>query len=265
MDLTNNIALVTGAASGIGAGIANRLAHHGAQVIIADINIPNAQIISDHLTESGHLAQVAQLDVTNADSIEQCIGNIIHEHGKIDILVNNAGTVGAKDWELRTVPNEEDWDLVFSINVKGIAKMTQAVSESMKVNRQGKVINIASIAGRLGSDRNPPYNVSKASVISLTQSQAFQLAPYNINVNAICPGLLWTPIWERIGNRRAMSPNPTEKDSKALFLDYVSEKIPLGRPQEPRDIGNLAVFLASNYSENITGQSINVSGGYFMN
>ena len=116
----------------------------------------------------------------------------------------------------------------------------------------------------MGTERNPPYNVSKAGVISLTQSQAFELAPYNINVNAICPGLLWTPMWERVASRTANSPNPEGRSTREVFEGYVKENTPLGREQTPEDIGSLAAFLASDYSMNITGQAINVSGGTHM-
>ena len=265
MDLTNKVALVTGAASGIGEGIATVLAKHGAHVVIADISIDRAENVSSNLMTAGFKSSSKTLDVTKVESINSCVDSILNENKNIDILINNAGTVGSTGWELREIPNEDDWDLIFEVNVKGIVKMTEAVQKIMISNHYGKSINIASIAGRQGSERNPPYNVSKASVINLTQSHAMQLAKYNINVNAICPGLLWTPIWERIGNRVTMSPNPEEISPKQLFLNYVSERIPLGRPQEPEDIGNLATFLASDYSNNITGQAINVSGGYFMN
>ncbi len=265
MNVTNKVALITGAASGIGEGIATTLAENGASVIVADLNLANAITVSKQLESLDLKSRPIDVDVTNINSVKRCIESVLSEHGRIDILVNNAGTVGSANWESRENPNEEDWDLIFEVNVKGIVKMTECVQESMIANKYGKIINIASIAGRQGSERNPPYNVSKASVINLTQSHAMQLAKYNINVNAICPGLLWTPIWERIGNRRSMSPNPEELNPKQLFLNYVTEKIPLGRPQEPRDIGNLACFLASDYALNITGQSINVSGGYFMN
>ena len=265
MDVTNKVALITGAASGIGEGIATTLSKNGAHAIIADINLSNAENVSTKLTSLGLKSSPITLDVTDIESVNQCVAYVLKEFKHIDILINNAGTVGSPGWESREVPNENDWDLIFEVNVKGIVKMTEAVQVSMINNRYGKIINIASIAGRQGSERNPPYNVSKASVINLTQSHAMQLAKHNINVNAICPGLLWTPIWERIGNRRSMSPNLEELDPKQLFLNYVEEKIPLNRPQIPEDIGNLACFLASDYSINITGQSINVSGGYFMN
>ena len=140
-----------------------------------------------------------------------------------------------------------------------------AVAPHMKERNYGKIVNIASIAGRQGSPRNPPYNVSKTGVISLTQGQALELAAFNINVNAICPGLLWTPMWERMTARQAMTPNPEEKSQRELFEEHVQNTIPMRKEQTPEDIGNLAAFLASDFAHNITGQSINVSGGLFMN
>jgi NAD(P)-dependent dehydrogenase (short-subunit alcohol dehydrogenase family) len=132
----------------------------------------------------------------------------------------------------------------------------------MRRRQYGKIINIASVAGRQGGTDNPPYNVSKAGVISLTQAYALELASDNINVNAICPGLLWTPMWERIAKRRIrMDESMGGLSPRRAFNRIVSERIPLGREQTPEDIGNLAVFLASDLSENITGQAINVNGG----
>jgi meso-butanediol dehydrogenase/(S,S)-butanediol dehydrogenase/diacetyl reductase len=161
----------------------------------------------------------------------------ISRFGRIDILVNNAGVIGAEGWEDRDVSSEEDWDVIYEVNVKGMNRVTRAVIPYMKERRYGKIINISSQAGRQGSPDNP-YAISKAGVISLTQGSATELAPYDINVNAICPGILRTPMWERI---------------------------PLGREQTPEDIGYTAAFLASDYAKNITGQAINVSGGSRMN
>ena len=122
------------------------------------------------------------------------------------------------------------------------------------------------MAGRQGNYDNPPYGISKAGVISFTQAYAVLLAPFNVNVNAICPGLLWTPMWEKISLRRSSLPQNTEGLSpRELFDRTVEERIPLGREQTPEDVGNLAVFLASEASRNITGQSINVDGGSRMN
>ncbi|MCH7653022.1 MAG: glucose 1-dehydrogenase [Chloroflexi bacterium] len=265
MDVTDKIALVTGGGRGIGRGIGLVLARNGADVVVADLIAENAEAVANEIGALGRESMSVALDVTDTDSIESGVRQALERFGRIDILVNNAGTIGAPGWEARETASEQDWDFIFEVNVKGIVKVTAAVAPHMKERAYGKIINLASIAGRLGTDRNPPYSVSKAGVISLTQSQAFELAPYNINVNAICPGLLWTPMWERVASRTATSPNPEGRSTREVFEGYVKENTPLGREQTPEDIGNLAAFLASDYSMNITGQAINVSGGFFMN
>ena len=264
MNVSGKIALVTGGGRGIGRGISLVLANNGADVAVADLNATTAEAVAQEVSSEGRQSMAIAVDVTNIASVESMASQVIDRFGRVDILVNNAGVIGAADWEDREKPNEEDRDFIFSVNVKGVASVTDAVSPHMVGRRYGKIINIASIAGRRGSDRNPPYNVSKAGVISLTQGQALELAPYNINVNAICPGLLWTPMWERITARNAMSANPDGKTQRELFEDYVESITPLGREQTPEDIGNLAAFLASDFSQNITGQAINVSGGSHM-
>ena len=265
MDVSGKIALVTGGGRGIGRGISLVLAKNGADVAVADVDLANAEAVAQEVSGVGRRSLAVSVDVTDQATVESMVSQLVDHFGRIDILVNNAGVIGAAGWEDREKPNDEDWDLIFDVNVKGIARVTDAVAPHMKERRYGKIVNIASIAGRRGSDRNPPYNVSKAGVISLTQGQALELAPHNINVNAICPGLLWTPMWERITARSAMTPNPEGKTQRQLFEEYVESSTPLGREQTPEDIGNLAAFLASDFSQNITGQAINVSGGSHMN
>ncbi len=265
MDVTGRVAIVTGSGRGIGRGISLVLAKNGADVVVADLNIENARKVAAEVAEMGRQSMPLNLDVTDQESADTVATQIVDRFGRIDILVNNAGVIGAPGWEDREKPNEEDWDLILEVNVRGVAKVTDAVTPYMKEKSYGKIVNIASIAGREGSPRNPPYNVSKTGVISLTQSQALELAPHNINVNAICPGLLWTPMFERILNRPTMAPNLEELPPREAFEKYVETKIPLGREQTPEDIGNLAAFLCSEFAKNITGQSINVSGGFFMN
>ena len=265
MDVTDKFSVVTGGGRGIGRGISLMLARNGAHVAVADVNVENAKKVAAQVADLGRRSLVVALDVTDQESTDRMVEEVIESFGRVDILVNNAGVIGAEGWEQREKPNEDDWDLIFEVNVKGIARVTDAIVPNMKDNRYGKIINIASIAARQGDRGNPPYAVSKSGVISLTQSQALDLAPHNINVNAICPGLLWTPMFERIINRSAVTPNPEGKSDRELFLDRVAASIPLGREQTPDDIGNLASFLASDYACNITGQPINVSGGRFMN
>jgi meso-butanediol dehydrogenase/(S,S)-butanediol dehydrogenase/diacetyl reductase len=265
MNVTDKIAIVTGGGRGIGRGISLVLAQNGANIVVADLMEDNARRVADEVRAIGRKSLALSLDVTSQASAEAMVASVMAQFGHIDILVNNAGIIGAPGWESRETPNEDDWDMIYAVNVKGIAKVTNAVAPQMKQRHYGKIINIASIAGRQGSPRNPPYNVSKTGVISLTQAQALDLAPYDINVNAICPGLLWTPMWERITARESMTPNPEGKSQRQLFDDYVQRTVPMRKAQTPEDIGHLAAFLASDFAHNITGQSINVSGGLLMN
>ena len=265
MNVSGKVALVTGGGRGIGRGISLVLAGNGADVAVADLDPTNAEAVAQEVTATGRQSMAVSVDVRDQASVGTMVQQVLERFGRVDVLVNNAGVIGAAGWEDRERPSEEDWDFIFDVNVKGIARVTDAVAPHMKERRYGKIVNIASIAGRTGSERNTPYNVSKAGVISLTQGQALEMAPYSINVNAICPGLLWTPMWGRILSRGAMTPNPEGKTQRELFEERVQSSIPLGREQTPEDIGNLVAFLASDYSKNITGQAINVSGGLHMN
>jgi NAD(P)-dependent dehydrogenase (short-subunit alcohol dehydrogenase family) len=265
MKLNDRVAIVTGGGRGIGRGIVLVLASRGADVVVADLNLSDAEKVAAEVGEMGRKAMAVSLDVTDQGSVEQMARQVVARFGRVDILVNNAGVYGAPGLEGRDRPDETDWDLIYQVNVKGVARVTDAVAPHMKQRRYGRVVNIASIAGREGSPRNPPYNVSKVGVISLTQAQALELASHDITVNAICPGLVWTPMWERIANRSSVMPNPMGLPPRQVFEEFVKQRIPLGREQTPEDIGHMAAFLASDYARNITGQAINVSGGWFMN
>jgi len=266
MDLTGKTAVVTGAGSGIGAGICRVLFRHGANVALIDIDESTCQKVADELPESDGRTSVHKADVRSVEDIQNIANEIINLWGKVDILVNNAGVYGAAEWFNYDIPREEDWEATYQVNVKGIYKTTDAFSGHMMKNRYGKIINIASIASRRGSDRGMHYNASKAAALSVTQGYALRLAPYNINVNAICPGLLWTPMFDQITARHS---SHTEgfvgMDQREIFDTIVERDIPLKREQTPEDIGNVAAFLASDEAFNITGQGINVSGGLFMN
>ena len=266
MKVEDKVAIVTGGARGIGQGISLVLAGNGADIAVADISLEGAKSVAEEVVAAGRQSLATHLDVDNQKSVDRMVEDVLAHFGRIDILINNAGVIAAPGWEDRETPDESDWDLTFTVNLKGMARVTGIVAGHMKERNYGKIINIASIAGRQGSLTSIPYSASKAGVINLTQSTALELAPFSINVNAICPGLLWTPMWERIATRwsqviekwKGLSP-------REVFERDVNGRIPLGREQSPEDIGNLAAFLASDYARNITGQAINVDGGFRMN
>ena len=267
MDLNDKVAIVTGSARGIGRAIADRMAAYGATVVINDLRIDDVQRTASELRAAHPEAtfDTAEVDVTQSESAERLAQQVFDAHGQIDILVNNAGIIGAPGWESRDRSSEDDWDQIYAVNVKGVAKVSDATAEFMKTRRYGKIVNIASVAGRQGGPGNSPYCVSKAGVISLTQAYALGLAPHNINVNAICPGSLWTHMYDRILSRaKNLDDSLGDLSTREIFDRSIGGRMPLGREQTPEDIGNLAVFLASDLSLNITGQAINVSGGAHM-
>ena len=265
MDLTGKVAIVTGAGRGIGRAIAEKMAEHGALLVVTDLDVESAARVAEGLNREGREAEAIAVDVTKQSSVDRMVKGAVARFGRVDILVNNAGIIGAPGWENRSKSNDKDWDMIYDVNVRGVVRVTESAAVHMKKRRYGKIVNIASVAGRQGSPGNPPYHVSKAGVISLTQAFATGLAPFNINVNAICPGNLWTPMWERIATRQtAFVESRAGLTPRQAFEAEVSERVPLGREQTPEDVGYLAVFLASEYAQNITGQAINVNGGMRM-
>jgi meso-butanediol dehydrogenase/(S,S)-butanediol dehydrogenase/diacetyl reductase len=265
MDVSQKVALVTGGGRGIGRGIVLALARNGADVAVADINAGEDTAAAAEVEALGRRSLGVAVDVTDVRSVGDMVSRVIDTFGRIDILVNNAGIVGAPGWENRERSNEEDWDQIYDVNVKGIVRVTEAVAPHMIQRRYGKIVNVASGAARVGDPGNPPYNVSKAGVISYTQTSAMELAAHSINVNSICPGLLWTPMLERIATHVSLtSENAEGLSPRQWFERRVADRIPLKREQTPEDIGNLATFLASDHARNITGQAINVNGGLRM-
>lgn len=264
MDLTDKIAIVTGGGRGIGRAIALVMARHGADVVIADINENDTKSVEEDVEILGSQALPIRVDVADQKSVDKMVEKALSEFGRIDVLVNNAGTIGAPGWEKRERPNEEDWDHIYAVNVKGIAKVTETVLPLMKERGYGKIVNIASVAGRGGTSTNFPYGASKAGVINLTRCYALEYAPHNININCICPGLVWTNMWQRIAVRRIGLDIDDGMTTRESFDQFVENKSPIGREQTPEEIANAATFLASDAASGITGQSLNVDGGYSM-
>ncbi|MXX53655.1 MAG: glucose 1-dehydrogenase [Dehalococcoidia bacterium] len=264
IDLSGKVALVTGGARGIGRGICLTLAEQGADVAVADLLADSAVSVAEEMEGMGRRSQAIGMDVTSRPSIQTAVSQVLDDMGRIDILVNNAGVVGAGNWWDRDKPSDEDWHFTHMVNVRGVVMVTEAVQDQMIERGSGRVINIASIAARQGSPDIPHYSTTKAAVVSWTQSSAHQLAPYGITVNAICPGLLWTDMWQAISRRRSATTGE-DISGRALFERAVENMTPMKREQTPEDIGKLAAFLASDDARNITGQAINVDGGIRMN
>ena len=259
--LEGQAALVTGGAQGLGFAIAQELANAGASVVIADIKLKAAQKAAGKLKAQGHRAMAVKVDVTDSKLINQAVKESLREYPHLSILVNNAGVIQNNLNELVT---EADFDLCHNINVKGVWAMSQALIPHLQQKNSGKIINIASIAGRRGHQFASAYCASKAAVISLTQSMADQLGPHNINVNAICPGNIWTPLWEELSQKLDDKSGQAAINEQSKFAS-IEQTVPLRRSAEPCDIGYAAAFLASSQAKNITGQSLNVDGGYCMN
>ena len=271
--LQDKVVLITGAGRGIGAGIASVLVGRGAAIAVCDLDGASAQETADAISANGGKAIAGAVDVTDPGSLENFAGRTISELGAIDICVPNAGVIGGPGFTERMDFTRQDWEMTFSVNVLGLVNTAEAVKEHMKDRRQGKIVTIASHGGRkprgIGDkDRGTaqqPYFVSKAAAIQFTHMLAIELGPFNINVNAVCPGSLWTPMWEAIAiNHKKLNPDFAELTPYEIFLDRVSKTMPLGRPQTPEDIGKTVAFLSSDDASEITGQAINVNGGAIM-
>ena len=202
MELSGKVAIVTGGGNGIGRGIAMELASRGAQIVLGEIVVDAAETVAKEIEAVGREAIAVKSDVTDQASTDSLFDATIERFGKVDILVNNAGVGGAPGWWERGVSSEEDWDDAFDVNVFGIVHCTKSVEGHMRSQQSGKIVNIASVAGRIGAGGIAHYSASKAAAINVSQAYAIRLAPSNINVNAVCPGLLWTDLWEKLAVRR---------------------------------------------------------------
>ena len=275
-NLTGKVALVTGAGgkNGIGRAIATRLAKEGADVAVNDITEhPYAadqtewQGLPDVVREikaMGRRAISVVADVSDAKQVAEMVDKTVAHFGKIDILVNNAGTIAGKDRVPVVDLAEEDWDRVQRVNVKGVFLCSQAVARHLIAQGTGgKIINMSSVTGKQGSARYAAYSASKFAVIGLTQSLAHELAPYQVNVNAICPSLVDT---ERVGHlASALMPEDLSADEqRSEFARRNVAAVPLGRLAEGTDVAKMAAFLASDEAAYLTGLSVTVAGGSMM-
>ena len=255
MRLQDKVAIVTGAGAGVGKAIALRYAREGAQVVVAEIDEATGEQTTAEITTTGGRAAFLRTDTSNLKDIDALVARTVERFGRLDILLNNAGVTRKLDF---FEVSEADWDWIHAINAKGVFFCMQAAARQMAQSRSGRIINIASIAGKgFRGTSNVAYAGSKGAVIAMTRIAAAQLARFDVNVNAICPGVTRTAMYDRIIKGVA----EREKISEAEALARTDAAIPLRRSNTPDDIAGMAAFLASDDARNITGQSFNVDGG----
>ena len=246
MELKGKVALVTGGAQGIGKAVALMLARHGGDVVVADVNLEKAAETAKEVEATGRGAMAVNVDVTRLSDVENMVESVIGHFGRIDILINNAGI--ARD-KLILRMTEEDWDAVLDVNLKGTFNCTKAVIKHMSKQRSGKIVNIASVVGEMGNAGQANYSASKAGVIGLTKTIAREFSQRGINVNAIAPGYIQTPMTDVL-------PDKAKEELKRM--------IPMERLGQPEDVAYAVLFLVSEGSSYVTGQVLNVNGGIYM-
>ncbi len=252
MLLASRVAIITGGAIGIGRGIALKFAEEGCSVVVADIDAIEGKKTAEEVSKKGGEGIFASCDVTINRQVQDMVGKAISKFGKIDILVNNAGGVSGPKGSIDDV-SEEQWDKSLNLNLKSAFLCCKAVVPHMKKNKYGKIINISSLGAIHPAVSVVHYHSAKAGVLGLTYNLAFELAPFNISVNAILPGPIRTPFWEPVTR--------DIPDKDAFFAEIAKKEVPMQRIGTPEDIAGAALFLASELSAFVTGETINVAGG----
>jgi len=263
LQIEDKTAIVTGAAGGIGRASARRLALEGANVVVSDLEGVSARRVVDEITGQGGTAFAVEADGTKEEDVERMVEQTIEVFGTIDILVNNIG--GGSGMSLLVKMPVEVWDKTVEVTLKSTFLACRAVAPHMIERKQGRIINISSISGKVGESLVGAYSASKFGVIGLTQVLAKELARYSITVNAVCPGYVWTEGWARMAQwMKENFASMADKTPEQIFEQRVKSQIPLRRPQTPEDVASLVAYLASEEAGNITGQAINVDGGAIM-
>jgi NAD(P)-dependent dehydrogenase (short-subunit alcohol dehydrogenase family) len=257
--LENKVAVVTGGGGGIGAAICRAFAAEGARVAVTDLRPEAAELVAAEIRATGAQAGAwSKVDVAERATVERAADEIASRFGAIDIWVNNAGIS-------RVVPfmecTDDLWDTILRINLKGTFIGCQVALRQMLPHQRGVILNMSSQSGKVGNSHYAAYCASKFGIIGLTQSLALEFAREGVRVNALCPGVVWTGLWDDqhvgdYGRKRGMKPEEVRP--------YLESKVPMGRLCTPEDVAQTAVFLASDAASYITGQAINVSGGNIM-
>lgn len=252
-EFKGQVALVTGAAGAIGKNVARELLRNGSKVFITDLYPDAVELTANELGCKGQAANVCI-----ESEVKKVVESAIKEYGSIDVLVNAAGIIGTSHVENIT---EENWDQMFAVNCKGTFFFIKYVVPILKANRKGKIINFSSKSGKTGSALMSHYSAAKGAIIAFTQALAFELAPYQINVNCICPGITDnTGVWDACSEGYIKDMNLP----KTEVVNKFTSKIPLSRLASIKDVIAVTVFLASEGADYMTGQAINVTGGREM-
>lgn len=259
MELRDTVAIVTGSARGIGRGIALELAKEGARIAVADLpsTVADRDATIAAVRDAGSDAFAIDVDVRDFAQDQAMVKAALDRWGKVDILVNNAGVISIG---IVAMLAEEDWDRVLDVNLKGTFLCSKAVAPHMMERRSGRIVNLSSMAGKRGNAGVSHYCASKWGVIGFTQSLAHEMGPFNVTVNAVCPGEVDTYMWRDVLNPAIAAATGTTPEE--AWKATIAQRVPLGRPQTPEDIGQAVVFLCQ--ADNITGESVNVTGGSEM-
>jgi len=252
MQLENKVAIVTGGNRGIGVGIVRSLADAGADIVIAARNSEQCEQVAAEVRAGGRKAIAVGTDVTQADQVQALVDRTVAEFGGFDILVNNSGVLSISNVEELS---EADFDQVMAVNVKGVFLCSKAAIPHLKSRGAGRIINVSSVAGKCGFPGTAHYCASKYAVNGFTNALAKELALDNITVNAICPGIVWTQMWEQLADHHAGAGESREES----WLRAQKRMIPQGRSQTIEDMGALALYFATQ--PNVTGPCWNVDGG----
>jgi 2-hydroxycyclohexanecarboxyl-CoA dehydrogenase len=264
LQLAGTVAVVAGAAHGLGRAIAAGFAKEGARIALLDVS-PDVKAAVEDLARQGGAAHGWTADVTDAAAVAAAAGEIRTRLGAVDHVVFAVGVGSGKfGFPFWNVP-AADWDRVLRINLVGAVHVAQAFAPGMAEARRGSLLFLASVAGQIGSQTDPPYSASKAGLINFAQCAAKDLAPFGVRVNTLCPGMVQTAlnrsVWQAWADRQ---PPDRRRPYEEWAADKIRQLVPLNRWQTPEDVAAMALFLASPRAQNITGQTVNVDGGYVM-